>query len=347
MTRFRFIALIVVGVACAPPSIAQKEPQVVKLMTVEVPSTQVTRQFFGKAVARQTVDLAFQTSGQIVLFPVIEGSTIKRGELIAQFDLEPFRLAVEQAQLRRDQAKRRTDRLRKLQGGAASRENYEDAVTEANLAEVALRKSERDLENATLYAPFEALVANRKTANFATVRAGDPVVRLHDMSELRIEIEVPEILFQRAGRDQGVSIDAIFPAIDAKYPVEVREYTAETSRIGQTYRVTLGMKPPEELIVLPGSSVTILATLNDAERRIHLPSTAVATAADGTTSVMVFKQDSGDEGTLSAQPVGLEVGRDGSFRVVSGLEPGTRIVAAGASSLRDGDRVKWFQGFAN
>lgn len=326
---------------------AQEIPRPVKLMTVEAPSAPLTRQFFGKAVAKQTVDLAFQTAGQIVHFPAIEGGIVPAGEIIAQLDLEPFELALERARLQRDRARRNAERLNKLRKGAVRRASVEDAATEAGLAEIALDNAEYALKHATLYAPFDALVASRTAARFTTVNAGTPVVRLHDMSEIRIEIDVPEVLFQRAGRDPDVTLAARFPASGTSFRVEVREFNAETSRIGQTFRVTLGMPPPEGLNILPGSSVTILASLNRPRSRIIIPASAVAIGADSSASVMVFRAVEGDEGVVEKRPVELAVGSRGEYEAVAGLSVGEEIVAAGATALKDGARVRRFRGLSN
>ena len=345
MKRLARVLAAALAVSVVPVS-AQEVVRPVKLMTIEPPSTEVTRQFFGKVAAKQTVDLAFQTAGQIVRFPAIEGRIVPAGDTIAQLDLEPFRLSLEQARLQRDQAKRRAERLKKLEGRTVSRVNVEDAATEARLAEIALRNAAYALKQATLHAPFDALVARRGVARFTTVSAGTPVVRLHDMSEIRIEIDVPEVLFQRAGRDPEVTLAARFPASETPYPVEVREFDAETSPVGQTFRVTLGMAPPEGLNVLPGSSVTILATVHLPRERIVLPASAVAIAADGATSVMVFRKAQGDEGVLEARRVTLAVGSGGEFLATDGLTIGEEIVAAGADVLKDGARVRRFRGLS-
>ena len=342
------LRLLAAGLAAwAVPASAQDMPRPVKLMTVEAPSTQLTRQFFGKVAARQTVDLAFQTAGQIVRFPAIEGQIVPAGGLIAQLDLEPFTLSFEQARLNTEWAQRRAKRFQKLQGKAVSQANVEDAVTEAGLAEIALRNAEYALKHATLHAPFDALVARRAVAKFTTVNAGTPVVRLHDMSEIRIEIDVPEILFQRAGRDPSITLNARFPASATLYPAEVREFKAETSRVGQTYRVILGMAPPDGLNILPGSSVTILATRHLPRSRSVLPASAVAIAADGSTSVMVFREDRGDEGVVESRPVTLAVSGAGEFQVIDGVEIGEEVVAAGVNALRDGASVRRFRGLPN
>ena len=346
MKRFPSILAAALA-ACATSVSAEESPRPVKLITVEAPSIGLTRQFFGKVAARHTVDLTFRSAGQIVRFPAIEGQVVPAGEMIAQLDLEPFELALERARLQRDLAHRRAERLKELEGSAASAVSVEDAATEADLAALSLRNAQYALKHATLRAPFDALVARRYTARFTTVNAGTPVVRIHDMSEIRIEIDVPEVLFQRAGRDPSISIVARFPAHETLFPVEVREFNAETSQIGQTYRVTLGMAPPEELNVLPGSSVTILATRSPSRTHIVLPASAVAIAADGSTSVMVFGEVRGDEGVVAARPVKLAVGSNGEFQVIEGLAAGEEIVAAGVHALTDGARVRRFHGLSH
>ena len=76
---------------------AQTDTKLVKLERVAASSSEVTRQFFGHVVAKETVDLAFQVSGQVVDIPIIEGEPVPKGAMIAQLDLEPFELALAQA----------------------------------------------------------------------------------------------------------------------------------------------------------------------------------------------------------------------------------------------------------
>jgi RND family efflux transporter MFP subunit len=191
------------------------------------------------------------------------------------------------------------------------------------------------------------LVASRNVANFATISPGTPIARLHDMSDLRIEIEVPEVLFQRAGTDPDIELWAQFPTNDTRYPVTPREFNAETSQVGQTYQITLGMAPPEDQTILPGSSVTVYATLNRGAQDIIIPASAVSTTNDGGTTVMVFTPTGADEGTVARRPVTVEPTIRGDVRVTEGLQAGEEIVASGASQLADGDRVKRFTGFSN
>lgn len=345
MTHIAKFALLF-AVCISPLTAHADDPSLrpVKLMTVGSSDTGLTREFYGQVVARQTVDLAFQTGGQLIEFPLLEGQTLPAGDLVARLDPEPFELALEQAQIRQTQAARDLDRLSRLSRATVSEAKQDDAQTAERLASVAVRDAKRSLLQARLTAPFEALVAERLVANFTTVAPGTPVARLHDMSELRIEVEVPEILFQRAGRDPDVAIYARFPSSPETYPLEIREFTTDSTLVGQSFKFTLAFDPESIPDVLPGSSVTVTARGKGDDNGLDVPTSALVPALDGSVSVMVYEET--EEGShVVARAVELEVTDDGNFRVTEGLEPGEEIVAAGASALNDGQAVRRFNGF--
>lgn len=345
---FRYLLAVGLMLLAAPQAgYAQDESKLVKLMSISSGTEKVTRVFFGHVVAKETVDLAFQVGGQIVELPIVEGATVPKGAVIAALDLEPFELALDQATVQRQQADRTLERLTKLQGNTVSQVTVDDAQTQQQLAEIGERNAERSLRNATLVAPFDALVATRNVANFSTIGAGTPIARLHDMSDLRIEIDVPEVLFQRAGGDSSVQLTAQFPASDEVFPLEFREFNAETSPIGQTFQITLGMAPPEGLIILPGSSVTVSVTSDNSANRILIPSSAIVSKNDGSPQVMVFEPAGAEEGALKAVDIEIVPDVRGQVEVISGLSEGQEIVASGASRLTNGDAARRFTGFAN
>lgn len=336
---------------------AQERLKPVKIMTVEAGVPAQQRQFFGQVFARQSVDLAFQVSGQLVDFPVIEGEMIPKGALIAQLDLETFELTLEQAKLQQDQAKRTLERLQQLSNSSASQVRIDDAATSLALADVTVKNAQYALDHATLSAPFDALVASREIANFTTVNAGTPAVRLHDMSEIHIEVDVPEVLFLRTGPKSGVSFIAKFPFSDEEFPLTLREFNAEASDVGQSFRVTLGMNPPEGVRVLPGASATVVASgLKQNSDEALLPNSAVFIDEVGVTSVMIFTPDTaksteasdGQEiGKVHIIPVVVSPLHNAAGLVVSGLEPDVEIVSVGGAALADGQSVRRFAGFGN
>jgi RND family efflux transporter MFP subunit len=298
-------------------------------------------------VARKTLDLAFQVGGQIVDMPIEEGAFISAGDLVAMMDQEPFTLALENAAAQQSQAARLVSRYQKLVGSAVAQTNLQDAETQLELSEIALRNAKRELANATLHAPFDAIVAARLEPSFSTVSTGTPVVRLHDMSDLRIEIDVPEQLFQRAGQAADVTLFAEFSADDAQYPLEIREFNAETVQVGQSYTITLGMEPQEGLNILPGSSAKVISFLNSGSSRIEVPASAIIIENDRSKSMMVFTPTGAAEGTVTKTTVEIEPTGSGRVAILSGLETGQDYISIGADRLTDGEIVRRFTGFGD
>ncbi|MFC3615612.1 efflux RND transporter periplasmic adaptor subunit [Lutimaribacter marinistellae] len=329
------------------PLAAAEDLPTVKLAEVSAGRAEIRRIFFGKAVARETVDLAFQVGGQIVAFPVQEGATVAKGSVVAQMDLEPFELAFEQARAKEEQAARTVVRFEQLAGSSVAETSLQDARTTLTLADIAVRNAERDLEHATLYAPFDSIVATRLVPNFSTVEAGTPVVRLHDMSELRIDIDVPEMLAQRVGSNPDISLQATFPASDESFPLELREFNAETAEIGQTYRITLGMPMPPDFEVLPGSSARVTATVRTRAQSIEVPGSAIVIGNDRQTYVMVFEPAGADQGRVTRTAVEIAPTNRGTVEIVAGLQASQEIVVSGAEQLDDGARVRRFTGFGD
>lgn len=339
-------AILAAGALQTAPALAQDVLKPVKLLATAAGPVSIERQFFGQVSAKQTVDLAFQVPGQILNFPVVEGFIVPKGGLIAQLDLEQFELQLEQAKLQLEQAERTVERLKRLEG-TVSQVSIEDAETAAALAVISLRNAEYNLKHATLNAPFDALISSREVAAFTTVNSGTPIVRMHDMSELHIEVDVPEILFQRTDGNEDFTITASFPGKEGIYPLQVLEFDAEASTVGQTYRVTLLLPPPDGFEIFPGASATVTVAIETGGSQIELPATALVPNPSGELGIMAFSPAGADEGIVTWTAVDVEPTQFGTFRVTTGLEGGEEIVLTGGGGLESGQKVRRFSGFAN
>ena len=322
----------------------------VLLLEVSPPSSSVSRQFYGQVVARQTVDLAFQVGGQLVELPVRNGQTVSQGDLLAKLDIEPFDRALDRAKLNLTQAQREFDRVQQLaRSNVASEARLDETQTALDLAKLGLRDARDARDDATLSADFDGLVAQRLVANFSTVAQGTPVLRLHDMSQTRIAIDVPERLLRSAGDLTGITFSADLGEGLSDIPVTIAEYTAETSGVSQSYTVELALPKIDGFTPLPGRTATVTATLPlTSDSPLTLPVTALLNTAKRTTQVMVYEPADGATGAVHAIPVTV-VSREGAdLGVVAdeALEPGMEIVATGAHLLTEGQQVRRFDGFS-
>ena len=338
--------LMVSSVGAQQPTNTNLKP--VKLMTVESTTTTGERRFLGRIAARETVDLAFQIGGQIVEFPAIEGSLVEADEVLAQLNRAPLERAVRQAELSLEQAERNLQRNVQLQqrNAMTTEAQLEDARTSRDQAEVGLEDARAALDDATLASPFDGLVAERMVANRTTVSAGQPVLRLHDMSELRVRINIPERLLGVIGDPSQLFYQLQLQDGGQRYALAYREFVAEAGRIGQSYVVTLAITETPSRPLLPGASGTVIVQLPAAaDAGLTVPVTAVSIGADRQTYVFVFEPTGADEGRVQRVPVTVETPDGTTMVVTSGLRPGMEIVATGAHRLTDGEAVRRFSGY--
>lgn len=318
----------------------------VRLIAPGAQALPTERAFFGRIVARETVDLSFEVSGELASFPVTEGETISRGQVLASLDLAPFLRDVERRELMLEQAERSLARAEALAArNVTTRVQAEDAETERDLRDVELRDARDALDDAVIHAPFDALVATRLTANFTHVDPGQPIVRLHDMSEVRVEIDVPERLFLRLGDRDALTFSALVPGHDAPVPLRLVEFHAQTAGIGQTYLVSLALPPIDLPGLIPGVSATVIASTEAIDTAVKLPASAVIVAADRSPQVMLFENLDGTHGIVERASVSV-TSTTGTDLIVEGLPPGAEVVAAGAHLLRPGQAVRRYTGLS-
>lgn len=315
-------------------------PPVVRTLVVGAVPERLERQFYGRVAARETVDLAFEIGGRMMELLPEEGSFVAEGVVLAGLDLDPLQRTVDRAALALSQAERDAERASALFQSAAGPESRAlDAATARDLAEVALRDARAALADATLTAPFNALVAARLTPAHSIVAPGQPILRLHDMSEVRVEIDVPERLFFAAGGLAGMTFAAAGPD-GADQPLRLVAFQPDAGRVGQSYRVILAFMTDPGASVLPGASITVTASVPTTMGGVVVPQTALVAQNDRSAAVLVL-DGAGDLATLRSAPVTISAPQ-GDRLVIDGLPPGSEIVALGAHRLVPGQTVRRF-----
>ncbi|MEO1199306.1 MAG: efflux RND transporter periplasmic adaptor subunit [Pseudomonadota bacterium] len=327
------------------PEPARDAADIVRAVALIRPSAEQTvlqRNFFGRVVARETADLAFPLDGTLRRFPAEEGSIVGAGSVLAELDLSPFERAVERAEIQLEQAERVFQRAAQLAArGVGATTSAEDAESARDLADVALREARDALADATITAPYRALIAERLTANHVIVEPGLPIVRVHDISEMRVEIDIPERLVQRVPVASDVIFSALLPGQTTPSILQVVEFEAETEALGQSYTFALALPNASPAALLPGSSLTVTAVVPKSVSSLVLPTTAIAADAQRQPYVMVFEPTGADLGVVRARAVEVS-SIDGTSFAVTGLLADVEVVETGAHLLRDGQNVRRF-----
>ena len=197
-----------------------------------------------------------------------------------------------------------------------------------------------------MLAPFSGRVASRLVENFQDVQAKQAIVRLQDIEQLEVVVDIPEnraIRIRDEGR-QAAKVHAVFEAApDREFPLTIKEFSTEANPETQTFEVVLAMPQPEGLLLLPGMTAMVWAESTEAGQggaadTFAIPATALYADDTGKPHVWVVDTQSN---TVAKRAVETgELGGTASIRVTSGLRAGEMIAVSAVSRLREGMEIR-------
>ena len=298
----------------------------------------------GTVQALETADLAFLVGGQIVELPIKRGQAVNKGDLIARLDPQDYEQRFVREKAKFVEAQSDLNRYRKL---------YEDGVipiadlkvkeSEFEVTRADMKVAEKAFNDTYLKAPFSGVIAKQYYENFQNINAKAAVVRLQDLSRLKIEISVTESDIVDAPAEPGVvKASATFDTLPGKtFDIEVEEWETEADPVTQTFLVKFTMAVPENTNIMPGMTTTVILSqdiLSTGEvTQFVLPSVAVAAGPGGGQYVWVVDEKTM---TVNKRPVELgEVTGTGNIKITGGLSSKDRVVVAGIGNLREGMKV--------
>jgi RND family efflux transporter MFP subunit len=201
-------------------------------------------------------------------------------------------------------------------------------------------QSVQALENYTnVIAPIAGVVIWRYADTGALIQGGTnsndqalPIVRLSQSSLLRLRVPVPEadVQFVHAGNELQVRVDAINRSFTGKIVRFTRNVSFETRTMETEIDVD-----NKDLSIAPGMYANTLLELEDRKAVVTVPVEALVLNGRQQT---VYVLDDGNRIHIRNVHVGLQGQK--LAEIVSGLNPGDRVVLGGQENYREGQRVK-------
>jgi RND family efflux transporter MFP subunit len=207
----------------------------------------------------------------------------------------------------------------------------EARVTEGNI----------QLNDSTLHAPFDGVIARRFVERKQSIRAQAPVVLFQNVDKILVAADVPEAFMATRMRSTDIEqIVAEFSGTPGKqFPVQITEVAQAADPITQTFTVRVAMQVPPDVNLLPGMTarVTFIYHRADTARnRFMVPVSAVFKESTGEQVVWVVGADQ----RTTRRPVKIGEPSGNQIEIVDGLQSGDRIAVAGVSFLREGTKVR-------
>lgn len=312
----------------------------VTLAQARLEPVQAVETTVGRLEATAAPALAAETSGRVVRLLVDGGSVVGKGQVLAELDGEPQRLAVASARasVERLEAllanqRRTVKRYQELRSQAVSESMLEEAVAqqaareaELNDARARLAEAEYRLDRTRIRSPVDAIVERRLISVGDYVSPGTPVVTIVGKDRLRAVLPFPERL---SGQ--------LVPGLPVTLEQPARPGAAVTGTITEVRpMVGTNSRAIEALVDLPaasdwppGGSVTGRVVLA-ARDGVVVPAGSVVRRPAGDVVYVV----TGDKVAERRITVGIRAGE--RVEVLSGVADGETVVLSGAGFLTDG-----------
>lgn len=350
-----FAVLLAMGMAgCqehAPPD-NKEVTRPAKLFTVEAPGANYVRSFPGEVQATDQAELAFRVSGEIAEILATRGMRVTQGDLLARLDPSDYQAALDEATAQYKLAKTQFERLKGLvEKQLISEADYDTREAEFRVAQSALIRAQNDLSYTQVHAPFDGVIARQEAENFERVSAGQVVLVMQTGEMVDVIVDVPESIIARVERrpenQNPKPVKVRFDSVgNQQFGALYKEHETQADPATLTYKVTFSLPAPDEINVLPGMTATIIADLGDLFKGesdgFLVPIEAVFAAEDvpvNSEQRYVWKVDPDSMRTQRAEVTVGSLSGD-SIAVLSGLEAGDIIVAAGANAVYENMPVR-------
>lgn len=319
----------------APQQQAQApKPMGLPVKAEQVTITRVTDEVtaVGSLLAEESVIIRPEIDGRIVGLHFQEGQPVSAGQRLVTIDSSEYeaQLAAIEADLRTEEQRyRRSQDLVEqnfiskealdVQRGAVERLKARADEARAKLAKTVIR------------APFSGVAGLRMVSPGAYVRAGEDIVRLENLSSIKVDFRIPETFLARVARNQEVAVrlDA-YPGRDFRG----RIYAIEPVVDERSRTILLRARVPNQGAQLkPGMFVRVAVTLETRANAIVVPEQALWPQGQDN---FVFRVVD-NKAVLTKVELGNR--RPGSVEIARGLSPSDVVITDGQIKLRDGAPV--------
>jgi RND family efflux transporter MFP subunit len=165
---------------------------------------------------------------RIAATPVRPGATVKKGQLVLRLVGDEQTARKTRAEAVVEGIRSRLERLRKVhESQGVSEQALEQAETELKIAQADFDMARIQLEERSIVAPFDGVLAERYVDAGASVEVGDPLLRITALSPLRVEALLPQEALPALRRIGLVEVRLSFPDTVLQVPVGIQSIVVD------------------------------------------------------------------------------------------------------------------------
>lgn len=348
--------------ACGGPEesgYGEMPPPAVTSVVVEAEDVDFRGNYAGRIRGAREVEVRARVGGIVEERLYTEGERVDRGDVLFQIEMEPYEIALQQAEAEQanaeaefNQAEREWRRIKRLYDQDAVSERERDRalsnreLAEARIASAVARRAaaQLNLDYTRVLAPISGSTGLESLPEGSLIERGELLTTIVQQDPVHVRFSVPEkeAAIQRAirraagtgGEDRRQEARLRMPDGGVYEVSGVVDFTDSTidPRTGTVSLRAVFENAEGELT--PGQFVRVEIVLRKFENVFRIDPAAVSEGPDGPRVFVV-----GEENTAEARSVRLGPVIDGKQTVLGGIEEGERLVVNGHVGLQDGVTV--------
>ena len=313
--------------AGAPPAKPMAMP--VKLAPVKQGTVNKEATAVGSLLANESVMIRPEIAGRVTAIHFTEGQKVASGAKLLSLDSAEVQAQRAATEAELVWSQQRYDRAAELYSKKfISSQALDEARANLSRAQARIAEDEARLKKSEVRAPFAGTLGLRAISPGAYVKAGDDIVRLEDLSVMKLDFRIPETYLANLKRDQEVVLQ-----VDA-YPARVfkgRTFAFESALDEKTRTILVRARIPNAGGELkPGMFARVSLTLDTQSDALLIPEEAVIPRGSQSFVFRVI------EGKAVMTAIELGIRRPGLVQVVKGLSADDRVVTDGHQKLQNG-----------
>lgn len=337
-------------------------PMPVPIVTIEEKPVEIWKEFSGRIMAVDYVEIRPQVTGKIEKIHFTDGQMVKKGDLLYTIDPRPYEAAVALARAEVAGAKDSEELAQKelvraeelLKSGAVSKAGYDERVNSQKLnksliagANAHLKAAQVDLDHTTIESPINGRISRPEITEGNLVKADSAPVLTTIVSEAEVyaDFEVDEqtyLAFVRKDAGDSVEEEKAVPVrlqlsndeTQTPYEGTIKSFDNKINPSSGTIRARAIFANTDGAL-LPGMFARVQIGSSTKENRITIPVGSILTDQ----SRKFVYVDEGGKATYREVKIGDMI--DNKNRVVtSGLNAGDKVIVDGLMKIRPSAPVK-------
>lgn len=356
-------ALLVALAACSKPEQQQMPTPEVVVITAAPKDVPLEREMVGRLSAFRSSDVRARVAGVLQKRVYQEGSDVKEGQVLFLIDPAPLQasLSAAQATLASAQAtyanaKVAADRARQLAPQKfVSKSDLDNAEAAERSAAAAVQQARANVETArinlgyaSVTAPISGRAGKQQVTEGALVGQGDVTLltTIDQIDPLYVNFSMSANEMQALQQAQGDgsvqlaaqgerTVKVTLPGgqvIDQTGTLDFSDTVVDPATGTVSLRATV---PNPNRTLLPGTFVTLRATLGEQKNAFLVPQGAIQRDTSSPYALVV-----GKDGKVARKNVTLQQAMGANWLITSGLAAGDQIIVEGLQKVREGAPAK-------